>query len=333
MKLIVSGQKYSGSGALLDWIKGIENILVSPIRIIPFEPVSYGLRIGEMINEEERSRKLALIDGQISESRKIMLRLRLIAIANSAPVLFQTYGTIKKILRKQPLKGARGVHASTGARPDIATIKLYRSWLDAYKRNYQQGPFDEVVFWKEWIETVITSIQGEYEHIALDKGVPFTQLELRELWEALYTPFKMILVHRGPGDKLAENIRQLGWTEFLHGTLKEQQVKKQLDQIEFELTCYDRLISMDPDRYLALPFEGFVEDFPTWESRLASWLFGNIFSYRKHMDKPNFDPNKSKLNIGILSQNTELIELLSHHKEQLDRIEKIRENLNSLSLS
>jgi hypothetical protein len=235
-------------------------------------------------------------------------------------------------VRRQPLKGAKGIHASTGARPDITTIMLYRSWLEKYQRKIQQGPFDELAFWKEWIEKVITSIQGEYEHIALDKGIPFTQLELRELWEGFYAPFKMILVHRNPDDKIAENIRQLGWTEFLQGSSKEQQIWKQLDQIEFELSCYEKLIRMDSDHYLALPFEGLVEDFPTWEPRLSSWLFENKVRYRNHVDKPNFDPEKSKLNVGIISQNSELLDLLSQHEEQLARIAEIRGRLIFLSL-
>ena len=332
MKLIVSGQKYSGSGALLDWLKGIENIIVSPIRIIPFEPVSYGLRIGQMINQTDKKKKFALIERQIFESKKMTLRLRCIAFANSVPVLFDAYGAIKKIFRRQPLKGARGIHASTGTRPDIATIKLYLYWLETYRQKLEHGPFDETGFWKKWLDKAVAPIQGNHEHIALDKGIPFTQFELRELWEALYSPFKMILVHRDTGDKLAENIRQLGWAEFLHSTPKEQQVKHQLDQIEFELSCYEKLVVLDPNRYLALPFEGFVADFPSWESKLASWLFDNNVSYRQNMDRPYFDPNKSKLNVGILSQNPELLKLLSLHDEQMVRIKNIRERLNSLSL-
>jgi hypothetical protein len=171
---------------------------------------------------------------------------------------------------------------------------------------------DKIQRSNEWIQRVGSIFPSYYDYTLFNQ--PLHPWSDPAIWTRVFRPFKLICVYRDPKDQLAEMVRrnidfspfrcsQLSYGQFnitsIYGNDRKGRFKFIKDAFEMRLGKIDNWLKViEPEQILFVDFEGLVNDYDVYETRIEHFL-GNINGKHKFRKK-YFNPEKAKANsIGI----------------------------------
>lgn len=325
----VHGFGFTGSGALIDWMKDHPDIQVAP-KIKGFmgkDGIAAILTAADDPEEQKRlvRRRLESVDKEIRE-RPLKTRLpgyqRGRALANA-------------VKTRLGLGRRTGEHMTNTEVEGIEGWEVDRAYLRDFLQRLEAGEApDGVAYWREWLQRRIAQYGGEAPFVALDKCLPFDEPAYDGVWEAVWDPVRVVVAHRDPVDQCAEIVRRLGWEKLVRKGKYAAGDREDVGGsfLETARSNLERLRDYQrrhPERCLAVPFEGFVEEHEAWSPRLQRWLGVP----RQEPPRGHFDPAVSARNIGIGDEHPDVRELLEARSEPLQAVRALRAELDELSRS
>jgi hypothetical protein len=173
--------------------------------------------------------------------------------------------------------------------------------------------FDEKIqLSNDWIRHVGSIFPSYYDFTLFNQ--PLHPWSDPEIWTRVFKPFKLICVYRDPKDQLAEMVRrniifspfrcsQLSYGQFniisIYGNDRKGRMQFLKDAFIKRLEKIDSWLRViEPDQILFVDFEGLVNKYDVYETRIEQFL-GNI-NGRHKFRKKYFNPEVAKKNsIGI----------------------------------
>jgi len=296
LNILVAGIYWSGSGAVVDYLKG--------------HPDCYVPR-GEFTDFKRSGRVGSILEAESSSRAKWLSRLMWLETA----------------LGKLPaahLKQVKGADPSRLAlKEQVRHNRLKLQYLARYRKHLGKGgaPSDSVV-WNQWLQAVGREYAGGKPAIVWNQPIWVGKHE--RTWPGVFNPFKLIVVHRDPIDQFAEVVRQ--------GKIGKRKSDPAFDDSEKDDIAYvlkgiaakmENLMALQKQlterHMLAVSFEAFVKDHKAEARRICDFLG---FAETQLPSAP-FDPSYSIRNIGI--GNTEQIrDMLKGHQPLVDRLYELR---------
>lgn len=298
--ILVVGIYWSGSGAVVDYLKG------HPQCFTPH---------GEFTDIKREGRVISAVTASSAARARHFIRLMWLetVLGKLLPAFAQRLAgkeqeklPLKKQwrhiqLKLKALKHCRD-HFSNGGNP--SDTAPWRQWISDMGKVY--APEKQAVVWNQplWI--------GSHEQIALD----------------IFKPCKLIVVHRDPEDQFAEVERQgkLGKAKSdpAFSGDRSDPVAFVLDGITRKLESLVSLKnSLPASDILTLPFETFVTDHEAAERRVCEFV-----GLEKTPDSgPYFHPEQSCKNVGI-GQTEHIQSMLSPYRDKIQRMSELRKQLD-----
>ncbi len=298
--ILVVGIYWSGSGAVVDYLRGHPQC---------FTPN------GEFTDIKREGRVISAITASSGTSARHFIRLmQLETILGKLPAAyFRSLGgknqealPLKKqwrhnLLKLKALRRCRDYIRNGGEHTDA---EPWRQWIREMGDIY--APDKHAVVWNQplWI--------GSHEPIAMD----------------IFSPCKLIVVHRDPEDQFAEVERQgkLGKAKSdpAFSGDRSDPVAFVLDGITRKLESLVALKNaLPPSDILTLPFETFVTDHQAAERRVCE--FAGI--PQTENSGQYFHPEQSRKNVGI-GQAEHIQSMLSPYRERIQRMSELRKQLD-----
>lgn len=163
----------------------------------------------------------------------------------------------------------------------------------------------------KWIQNIGNAFSLEKDYTLFDQPLLITS-DI-PIWTTVFNPYKLMIVFRNPRDQIADIIRRADLfalygspymtlagdnLEAIYGKNRKGALRIQIDAIKNRLKWIDYLeIVLDPDHLLVLDFEGLVNNYDDYKSKVEDFI-GGIKGHHKFEHK-YFDPLLSKQNIGI----------------------------------
>lgn len=338
VRVAVQGFGYSGSGAVLDWLKDTCAVCVLPTKVQSFNHRGRG-RIGGLLRHVGVHRPgpwlAELLEAEGLEEKRRIADRHLLVLAHSVRVwpwlaLPQSgWSCVSRSLGLRP----SGIHRSNAGNEGPAEWRIDLDWLRRFRERLDAGKaFDEIAHWQSWFQARVSQRCGNARWVVLDRGVDFP-VGFERGWQAVYAPLRTVFVHRDPIDQLAEQIRQKGGARFRAGNGRdaydEEAVGRFLGSVTRKLSRARDFCEREPDSFMAVPFEGFVREHAVWAARIADWAG---FPDARREAPLRFDPAVSARNIGIAEQDAKLMEAVAVHRDRVDAIRDIRAALNACCL-
>lgn len=298
--ILVVGIYWSGSGAVVDFLKGHPQC---------FTPS------GEFTDIKREGRVISAVTATSATRARHFIRLMWLetVIGKLPPAFVQRLAgknqdelPLKKQwrhiqLKLKALQRCRDHIRNGGNHTDTAP---WRQWIREMGDVY--APDRQAVVWNQplWV--------GSHEQIALD----------------IFSPGKLIVVHRDPEDQFAEVERQgkLGKAKSdpAFSGDRSEPVTFVLDGITRKLESLVSLKnSLPANDILTLPFESFVIDHEAAERRVCEFV-----GLQKTLDSgPYFHPEQSRKNVGI-GQATHIQSMLSPYRDKIQRMTELRKQLD-----
>ncbi|WP_404368183.1 sulfotransferase [Marinobacter sp.] len=299
LNVLVCGIYRSGSSAIVDYLKGHPECSAAPGEFTEFKREG---RIGSMLTA-----------GAPEEALKIARRMRLETLFARLP---------RAWLTQRRKSGSRALKY----RVDQNLLKLEH--LKKYSDDLRRGAAPaSTSHMNRWIQETGKRVAGDRDILVWNQPVWIGAHH--EVWPEVFEPFRFVGVHRDPIDQFADIVRQ--------GTLGKPKTDPlyegngyQQDPIDYLFTGLTRKLEsllelkkqLPEDRFLAMPFEWFVQDHDKAKNVLCNF----IGVEPGQVSKPRFDPAQSKGNIGI-GHTDEIKEQLAPYQQQLDRMAQIRRQL------
>lgn len=205
--------------------------------------------------------------------------------------------------------------------------------LEKFKKDLNVNKTDEIIYWKKWLSKLTK--KKFTEHSVFQN--PFFYLETFDghegIWQELFSPFKLIFVHRDPYDQLLDVINSgayldHSWPRF-HGSTADLHPIERFHLIAKKI--YQARLRMakrySPEQLLIISFEDFVKNHDVVSSRVKFFLeIGD--------DEPNyskfFNVKSSEKNIGNGKNDPFLLELINNKTHLLKELEAYRDELKQL---
>ena len=320
--IFIIGLYWSGSSAVFDWLKGFEEDVV----VVPgeFDIFRKPGKIASIISSETSTAKKNAATTFLKKSLKTKLRRQIISDKN----LIRIKNRVKIILNKLGGKNYKI--------PSIDTIKFDESdyansttikYLKEYLKNIEKANFDEIKFWKKWLDEILLPYSKTNKTLILDQPIFLTSHS--KIWSQLFSEFKIVMVHRNPADQFAEIIRQ-GVIHVKRGYLidyfdsKNHYNEKDLaiSFAEMLKEKYERLLDLKEcynEHLISFSFEEFIQNYLVKSEELKKAL--DIKTKNK---ATFFDPNKSLKNIGISNQDWAKEQISEKGYEYFNKIDSIR---------
>lgn len=298
--ILVVGIYWSGSGAVVDYLKGHPEC---------FTPN------GEFTDIKREGRVISAITASSASKAQTYIRLmKLETAAGKLPAALvqrfagkkQEHLPLKKQWRHNRLKlkalSRCRDHIRSGG--DHTEATPWRQWIREMGDVY--APDKQALVWNQplWI--------GSHEQIAL----------------GIFSPCKLIVVHRDPEDQFAEVERQgkLGKAKSDPAFCGDRSdpVAFVLDGITRKLESLVALKNaLPPTDILTLPFETFVTDHQAAQRRVCE--FSGIAQTPD--SGAYFHPEQSRKNVGI-GQSKHIQSMLSPYRDKIQRMSDLRQQLN-----
>jgi hypothetical protein len=170
---------------------------------------------------------------------------------------------------------------------------------------------EKISITNRWIQDIGNAFSLEKDYTLFDQPLLITS-DI-PIWTAVFNPYKLMIVYRNPRDQIADIIRRAQLfalygspymtlagdnLEAIYGKNRKSALRIQIDAIKNRLKWIDSLENvLDPDHFLALDFEGLVNNYDDYKSKVEDFI-GGIKGHHKFEHK-YFDPSLSKGNIGI----------------------------------
>lgn len=298
--VLVVGIYWSGSGAVVDYLKGHPQC---------FTPS------GEFTDIKREGRVISAVTADSAARARHFIRLMWLetVFGKLLPAFGQRLAgkdqdnlPLKKQWRhiQLKLKALKRCQDHIRAGGDPKDPAPWRQWIREMGTTY--APEKQAIVWNQplWI--------GSHEQIALD----------------IFNPCKLIVVHRDPEDQFAEVERQgkLGKAKSdpAFSGDRSDPVAFVLDGITRKLESLVSLKnSLPASDILTLPFETFVTDHEAAQRRVCE--FAGLETTPD--SGPYFHPEQSLKNVGI-GQTEQIQSMLSPYRDKIERMSELRKQLD-----
>lgn len=289
--VLIKGLWWSGSGAVVDWLSEHNEAKLYGI----FDTFLVKNGIGDIINSNEAAEKKRLAQRLIKQTIKKFINLRYKEIKNDKKSI------LKNCYRKPH---NRFSHVFKTVRHLYAYEKLIE----------KQADFDEIDFFNKFIHNLRP--KGLYKYLIFDQVIDIGYHNT--IWQEVFSPFKLVIVHRNPRDQLAQLVRQNKFGKSSNHIRIKPNNKELLVDFFFRVVNlqYENVLTLTKaigkEQLAIIPFEGFVSNHLYYRKQVCSFLG---ISDSQNFTAKKFDPNVSVHNIGIAEKdNVERIEGYSEAK-------------------
>lgn len=296
LNILVAGIYWSGSGAVVDYLKGHPDCFVPRGEFTDFKRSG---RIGSILEA-----------GSAYKAKWLARAMWLETALGKLPAarLKQAKGEAPE---KLPLK------------EQVKHNQLKLEYLSRYRKHLSNGgaPSDSSI-WNEWLQAVGKAYAGEKAAIVWNQPVWIGKHE--HTWPAVFEPFKLLVVHRDPIDQFAEVVRQ--------GKIGKRKSDPAFDDSEKDDIAYvlkgiaAKMASLmalqaqlTESHMLTVSFETFVKSHKGEAERICDFL---EFPEAQIPSAP-FDPSYSIRNIGI-GDTDEIRAMLKGYEPLVDRLYELR---------
>jgi hypothetical protein len=274
----------------------------------------------DMISEKDINRKLQFINKQKKESIKGVARA------------FKSFvGRYTKHLMKPRMSPRYNGH--------FRFHSDYLKYLSRYENMLKAGEkFDEINFWQDWLATLpkLDSGHKSYKHTVYQN--PFFYDETydghKDIWPQLFSPYKMIFVHRDPLDQFSDIVNSGGhlntsWPRFHGGTENMHPADRYFTIAKKLYTARLRMAkNLTKEDLVIFSFEDFLQNHDRVTSELKLFLY---ITGERNQNNKRFVREQSLKNIGKGQHNKEALKLLEGKDYILEELNGLRNKLNENS--
>ena len=313
-KLFVTGNGYSGSGCILDWLREQKDVNVLPVR-----PFQYKLgRLGEV------SLQKYIVDTQRAQNPKDKQKVLVNTLEHLYSIERRSYFTNLYQLRLTTTTIIRDILETIGIakfNPEVKSriqganeVKFDIAFLEEVLSQYNEygGISDSI--WSDWIDNKIASLYASPASVhAIDKSVPLKSVEDAEYFMDGLGSVKIIVALRDPVDQICEdyiaimrkNKLRLKLSRSPLGVIVRKSLVSKLEKLEVLL----QLESRRPKQIHIVYFEEFVNDHIAQTQRISDWAgFTPFLGPYRHLDL-----KVSRQNIGVGERYPEIIKFVKSH--------------------
>ena len=323
--IFIIGLYWSGSSAVFEWLKGFEDDVV----VVPgeFDIFRKPGKIGPIMSAKTVTAKRNIASTFLKTLLKAKLRKQIVSDKNYIKikngvkiVLNNLVGKNYKMALIDTVKFDESDYANS------ITIQ----YLNKYLKNFEKPNFEEIKFWKKWLDEILLPYSKTNKTIILDQPIFLTSHS--EIWSQLFSDFKIVMVHRNPADQFAEVIRQ-GIIHVKRGyRIDHFDSKNHYNEEDLAVSFadmlkekYERLLDFREiynEHLISLSFEEFVQNYLVKSEELKKAL-----EIKMKNEITLFDPNKSLKNIGISNQDWAKEQISEKGYKYFNKIESIRNSL------
>ncbi|GGY79091.1 sulfotransferase [Marinobacter zhanjiangensis] len=299
LNVLVAGIYWSGSGAVVDYLKGHPECRVPKGEFTDFKRQG---RLGTMLESDTAAQAVKL-------ARRTWLET---ALGKLPAAWWKQRGT------PDP--------ASLSLKDQVFHQQLKLKYLEQYRQQLaRSGQPSDVTAWNEWLQAVGQHITGNRKAVVWNQPIWIGKHE--HTWPGVFEPYRLIVVHRDPEDQFAEVVRQ--------GKIGKRKSDPAFDDTETDDVAYvlngianklEALLELHrilpQGRLLNVSFEAFVEDHDSQADRLCRFLGMEP----EQMAGAPFKPQESARNIGI-GQTEAIQQTLKGYRPLVDRLRQLRANL------
>lgn len=330
MHIHVHGFGFTGSGAVLDWMKDHPAVTVLP----KIKGFMGGRSVAAILqappgSPTQREHAVALLEERQKQLDDRPLKTRLPG--------YEAGRAWANALKTHLGLGRRtGVHMTSTAIEGPEGWMLDCEYLSRFIAQIDGGEAgDPVAYWQGWFRARVAQYADGAAHVALDKCLPFDEPAHDGVWERVFEPARVVVAHRDPVDQCAEVVLRLGWDKL---TRKGKYTagddpdtgRAFLARAEANLQRVLDYQRAHPQTCLAVPFEGFVTAHETWGAGLHQWL-GVGGARPTPGPETHFDPAVSAENVDLGDRVPEARDLMTAHPEALERVRDLRRQLDALA--
>ncbi|MGC8120895.1 sulfotransferase family protein [Marinobacter sp. VGCF2001] len=301
LNILVAGIYWSGSGAVVDYLKGHPDCCVPRGEFTDFKRNG---RIGSMLEANSAQQAKWLARAMWVETR----------------------------LGKLPAaqwKARQGKNqASLPLKEQVGHNRLKLDYLSRYRRHLNSGGAQtDPAIWNQWLRAVGRTYAGEKPAIVWNQPIWVGKHE--HTWPAVFQPYKLVVVHRDPVDQFAEVVRQgkIGKrkSDPAFDDTEKDDIAYVLRGIKAKISSLKALAQqLGREQILLVNFERFVKEPAAEAQRLCAFL-----GFREsQMPSAPFDPSKSILNIGI-GENPDIRSRLAPYQELVSELYELRHQLDN----
>ncbi|MFL1482908.1 sulfotransferase [Marinobacter sp. LN3S78] len=299
LNVLVAGIYWSGSGAVVDYLKGHPECHVPKGEFTDFKRQG---RLGTMLESDT-----------VAQARKLARRTWLETALGKLPAAWW----------KQ-----RGNHnpVSLSLKDQVFHQRLKLTYLKEYRQHLaRSGQPGDVTAWNHWLQAVGQTIAGDRRAVVWNQPIWVGKHE--HTWPGVFEPYRLVVVHRDPEDQFAEVVRQgkIGKrkSDPAFDDSETDDVAYVLKGIANKLEALAELQRMLPEgRLLNVSFEAFVEDHDRQAARVCRFLGMEP----EQVQGAPFKPHESARNIGI-GQTDAIQRTLAGYRPMVDRLRELRANL------
>jgi hypothetical protein len=313
MNILNAGGWYVGNTAILDWMDGFDELAVvkGDCNIIRLDN-----GIMDMIAQDEIENKLDMI--------RIQKKSCLYGIYLSCK---HKVGQYTKNILKPKVSPSHNLY--------IKFYTTYYHYLKNYEKLLSEGDtFSEIEYWKKWLSTLpkLDSNDKNYQSVVYQN--PFfydeTYLGHKAVWPKLFSPHKMIFVHRDPLDQFSDIVNSgshfnSSWPRF-HGDTEDIHPADRFFEISKKI--YNARLRMaedyTSDELIIFSFEDFINNHEQLVIKLKVFL--NITEYQSSRND-RFSLAKSRKNIANGKNNEKVTELLQGKDYIIEELNELRNRL------
>lgn len=302
LNILVAGIYWSGSGAVVDYLKGHPDCFVPRGEFTDFKRSG---RIGTMLEAPSIQRAKWL-----ARSMWVETRLGKLPAAQ-----------LKALKSKNP--------DNLPLKEQVGHNRLKLQFLAEYRRHLREGSkHTDTAIWNRWLQAVGRAQPGGKQAIVWNQPIWVGKHE--HTWPSVFSPYKLVVVHRDPVDQFAEVVRQgkIGKrkSDPSFDDNEKDDVAYVLKGIKAKMTSLGALADqLGRKRLLLINFERFVKDHEAEAERLCNFLgLPNT-----QVPSAPFDPSKSILNIGI-GEAEKIQAMLKPHQALLGELRHLRNQLDNL---
>lgn len=315
VNIINIGGWYVGNTAILDWMDGFEELafVKGDFNITRLEN-----GVMDMIAEENTTEKLKMIKLQKKQCLKSLYT-----------VTRSFIGRYTKHLLKPKNQHSHSLY--------LKFHTVFYKYLECYENKVLKNDhFDECLFWSGWLKTLPNLDSAHKKNIHTVYQNPFFYDETfsghKDIWPQIFSPYKMIFVHRDPLDQFSDIVNSGGhlnvsWPRFHGGTEDMHPADRYFSIAKKIYTARLRMAENLTKKDLVIfSFEDFLQNHERVTPELKYFL--DISSERDPNNK-RFVREQSLKNIGKGQYNKEALMLLKGKDYILEELNELRDKLNS----
>ena len=191
-RIIISGLYYSGSSAVIDFLKECDNVGIYPDEFSQFRGA--GL-IGDILNASPDFHTIDRTDAYISKKGGLdYLSISQNKVGHNRRANFHRF--IDRLIDFSQLK-----KNTVSCKQDNTLLEL-RSLITQFS---SEGKLDDLNLAKQWLRKIDDIYARRMDYVVYDQAIYLGKHD--KIWPKIFHPYKLIVVIRNPLDQLAQLIR------------------------------------------------------------------------------------------------------------------------------